>query len=395
MNLIKLTAISASALFLFTVAILLRATELYLMSAAIASLPVLSAVIVLIAKRGIKCAQTMPASTHEGTAFSIDTTITGAKRALGPVWADVTLPKWLEPCCNTRSIRWSGASAIQSIKVIPKKRGLYKIGSTVLHLSDPLGLFLFSRKHTIESRLVVLPRAVRIPGLQATLPAGGGWDYDMDGASVYGGGTEFHGVREYQHGDDLKRIHWRSAAHYGKLNVIEYEQAGRGHLVIAIERKRGTEAGKGPWSTLECSIKIAAAIAKDSLKAGASVRLSGLPDGSAASLYGSGPDHLGQILYSLASLEADAEESIGPTLLRELGGMSKEAAVICLVPELTDDLAGHLAILAERGVRSHVVLLLSERGTALPSSITDRITSAGALFTPVECSRVKELAHAT
>jgi hypothetical protein len=78
-----------------------------------------------------------------------------------------------------------------------------------------------------------------------------------------------------------------------------------------------------------------------------------------------------------------------------MGFMHEETTVICLVPELTDELAGHLSALEERGIHSHVVLLISDQGTDMPSSMTDRITSTGAIFTPLECGRVKEIAHAT
>jgi len=49
------------------------------------------------------------------------------------------------------------------------------------------------------------------------------------------GGDEFHGVREYRQGDNLRWIHWRRSAHTGQLVVREYRPLRESRLVVLLD----------------------------------------------------------------------------------------------------------------------------------------------------------------
>jgi uncharacterized protein (DUF58 family) len=84
---------------------------------------------------------------------------------------------------------------------------------------------------------------------------------------------DFHGVREHQPGDPLRRVHWPTTARTGRLAVVEFERAFQRDVVIALDASRGTEYGAGRETTLEYAVKAAATLVDRTLQAGGGVSL--------------------------------------------------------------------------------------------------------------------------
>ena len=61
-------------------------------------------------------------------------------------------------------------------------------------------------------------------------------------------GLEFYGMRDYQPGDDLRRIVWRASARMGKLMVREAEQGITDHITIILDTDRGHHSRDGEYS---------------------------------------------------------------------------------------------------------------------------------------------------
>src|SRR4029079_4365640 len=85
-----------------------------------------------------------------------------------------------------------------------------------LESSAPLGLLAVSRATSYRQPFVVHP-AVVAPDRSVSHQLG------IDDATdpVPGPGLDIAGVREWQHGDDPRRVHWRSTARRGRLIVAE------------------------------------------------------------------------------------------------------------------------------------------------------------------------------
>jgi uncharacterized protein (DUF58 family) len=119
---------------------------------------------------------------------------------------------------------------------LPKlRRGRYTVGPTTVIASDPFGLVTADTRSTDTAQLVVQPK--RVPLAPLTLPMG--W---RDGAaalshSVGSGGSDDASVREFRHGDDLRKIHWRSTAKTGTLMVRQEERPWHGGTLVLLDTR--------------------------------------------------------------------------------------------------------------------------------------------------------------
>jgi uncharacterized protein (DUF58 family) len=127
------------------------------------------------------------------------------------------------------------------------------------------------------------------------------------------------GVRQYVPGDPLRRMHWKSTARTGKLNVIEFEESHALNVVMAIDLARDSVVGEGRQSTLEYLVTAAASIAQLAVRQGASVRLVSGDTPDPADFAGRGSEHLFLVLSSLARAEANQPESLGSRLVERVG----------------------------------------------------------------------------
>ncbi|MEX2524077.1 MAG: DUF58 domain-containing protein [Gammaproteobacteria bacterium] len=108
------------------------------------------------------------------------------------------------------------------IEFVPARRGYLNFSAAYIARPDPLGLFRALRKYPLPDSQLVLPRIYPVSKLN--LP--GKRKYRQGGlslASQIGDSQEFLSLREYQPGDPLRSIHWRSYAKYGEPVVKEYQ----------------------------------------------------------------------------------------------------------------------------------------------------------------------------
>jgi hypothetical protein len=150
-------------------------------------------------------------------------------------------------------------------------RGQFQIGPMTVRVNDPFGLVGLGRAFRTTVPLTVTPRTVPLP----TIPLGGGWTGSGDNRprAFATGSAEDVTVREYRHGDDLRRVHWRSSARIGELMVRREEQPWQSRATVFLDNRTISHRGHGIASSLEAAVSAAASVAVHLSHRGFMVRL--------------------------------------------------------------------------------------------------------------------------
>jgi uncharacterized protein (DUF58 family) len=112
-------------------------------------------------------------------------------------------------------------------------RGRYVFEDVRLELADPFGLERAIVPLPAPGALLVYPRLVQLASL-----------FSESGSASHDGrrlllrrhtGFEVHGVRGYEQGESLRRVHWPSTARRGQLMVKELEDAPRDEVAVVLD----------------------------------------------------------------------------------------------------------------------------------------------------------------
>ena len=67
-------------------------------------------------------------------------------------------------------------------------------------------------------------------------------------------------MREYEQGESLRKVHWRSTAHRGQLMVKELEDAPRDEIAVLLDGDAAVVAGEPPETTFDVAVRAAGSI---------------------------------------------------------------------------------------------------------------------------------------
>ncbi|MFC9758491.1 DUF58 domain-containing protein [Streptomyces sp. NPDC056921] len=158
-----------------------------------------------------------------------------------------------------------------SYRVRSDLRGRYPLGPLQLRLSDPFGMCELTRSFSAYDTLVVIPRTEPLPPVRLAGEAAGYGEGRQRSLALAGDDDVI--PRGYRHGDDLRRVHWRSTARYGELMVRREEQPQRARCTVLLDTRRIAYQGAGPDSAFEWAVSGAASALVHMLERGFAVRL--------------------------------------------------------------------------------------------------------------------------
>ncbi|MEJ1091377.1 DUF58 domain-containing protein [Microbacterium istanbulense] len=200
-----------------------------------------------------------------------------------------------------------------------QRRGVVEVGPVSVVRGDPLGIFERAHRRDDPVDLYVHPRTVLFGGQSL------GFLRDLEGlpaADLSRDDVSFHALLEYQPGDDLRHVHWRSTARTGVMMVRQFEETRRSHFVIGLSRSSGDYRTDDDF---ELGISVAGSIGlralRDSQRVDVRVQGRELTSGTGK-----------QLLDSLAMVEASKPREGG---IRDLAGVLSAtmplASVVVLV----------------------------------------------------------------
>ncbi len=151
-----------------------------------------------------------------------------------------------------------------SYTIVPQTRGQFAIGPLTVDRTDAFGLA--RRRMVIDGRdeLIVTPEIedLRAPDDAASASSMG----NARSRQLLRSGEEYYTMREYQEGDDLRRIHWPSVARTGTLMLRQDEASRRaGGLVYVDSREAMLGPARSPAfeRAVSCAASVGALFARN------------------------------------------------------------------------------------------------------------------------------------
>jgi uncharacterized protein (DUF58 family) len=137
-------------------------------------------------------------------------------------------------------------------------RGRYRFEETEVVLEDPFGLARAVLRMSSAGALLVYPKLVEIDELFTEAGA-----RRLEGRRLLlrrPTGYDLHSVRDWEQGESLRMVHWRSTARRGQLMVKELEDAPRDEIAVLLDAAEGVTAGEPPDSSFDAQVRAAGSI---------------------------------------------------------------------------------------------------------------------------------------
>jgi uncharacterized protein (DUF58 family) len=259
------------------------------------------------------------------------------------------------------------------------RRGGFSLGPTVVTTGDPLGLFRETVTFPAVQTLTVLPMQLEVesflspPGLLPGGRAVRGKALDVTPHAA--------GVREYVHGDPMKRIHWPMSTRHRRLMVKEFERDPQAEVWLILDAQAGVHVAAEafseaipieaaligsrprfalPRATLEYAVTIAASLVRYFLRQRRAVGL--LSEGRTYTVIAADRSSRqeSKILETLAFVEAKGGMSLGGLVAAQLSQFPSGSTCVLITTTRADDVPIAAATLGRRNIRPAVVLLEAE-----------------------------------
>jgi uncharacterized protein (DUF58 family) len=207
-------------------------------------------------------------------------------------------------------------------------RGRYVAADATVAVSDPLSIAARETMLPAGSPLVVYPRLVELDRLFSDV--GAAW---WDGRRLLlrrAAGFELHTVRDYERGDSLRAVHWRSTAKRGELMVKELEDSPRAEVAVVLDCHAMPALGTAPETPFDTAVRAAGSMLAAHVRRGRAATL--VLNGRVVERIGVATGKAwGSALERLATVEPDGVRDVAASV---------EQPPITHVPELTVVTAG-------------------------------------------------------
>ena len=166
-----------------------------------------------------------------------------------------------------------------------------------------------------------------------------------------GSGNEFLALRQYQHGDSPRHIHWRSVARTGQLISKEFADESLPGMALLIDRQRYSdeesenEHGRSKHTPFETAVKIAASLGDYALRSGHALTIvdNEAPRGAVTA---------DMLLQYLARVEADQDQPFNEKL-----DLIQQNYLAVVLPYPNQKAIDSLVELKQRGIAILAILL--------------------------------------
>ncbi len=290
---------------------------------------------------------------------------------------------------QNQQVRWRETAVCQ-------QRGQFLLGPWAIRSSDPFGLFQITHFYTQTEEIIIHPP---VHGqLPIPLPTGTSSGQARVRQRSWQATTNAASVRDYQHSDPLRWIHWPKTAHRDILTVRQFDQDATGDIWILLDCEAAVQLGSGAQGTIEQTVLLGASLAARAVRHNRAVGLASYGRSPQIVHTGKGEGQQWRILRALALLDANGSAPLR-TALQDLAHLARRGtAVIIITPTPNADWLPELVRLTQRGIESNVVLLdrqsfgSEENSDGLATAVRQlgfpcRLIQQGEVGTPLEAQQ--------
>ena len=292
---------------------------------------------------------------HVGEDLRTTYSISNANRLPKP-WLEVYNPTDLPVALPGRALGLRSFAQRSWVAIVPlTRRGTFRIEPMVVRTGDPFGFFEAAATVGRPTVVTVFPRVVPLPRwrlpnayLEGTHSAPERTLQTTPLATT---------VRPYAPGDSFNRIHWRTTARLGEIQVKEFDLEQTADLWLFVDLDANVQAGEGDISTVEEAMRVAASIAHDAILENRAVGLTTSGHRLVSIPADRGPRQRQKIMQMLAAVEGDGRVPLAEVLLSGLPKLRRGMTAVVVTASRDRHWVRALTTLRARGVAAAVVTL--------------------------------------
>jgi uncharacterized protein (DUF58 family) len=269
-----------------------------------------------------------------------------------------------------------------SYRLVGRQRGYYRLGPLVSLGGDLLGTATYERRSEDEDYVIVYPKifALADVGFPSQSPFG----ILPSRERLFEDPTRIRGVRDYQPGDSLRRMDWKTSARVGSLQVRRYEPAIALETAVFLNLDSTDYPQKYRRQATELGIIIAASAAVHLIEKRQAVGLftnghdplAESADTTPSLPLRKGREHLMHLLQLLACVEVASEDETLPfldLLSRKSLGLPWGSTLVIITAREVEGLMDTLLALRRRGLVVILVLTCPDRDFEVTAQRAEQI----------------------
>ncbi len=247
--------------------------QLAVVAALLAVLPLLALALVARPLGGFRCDRVLPSERVQvGSTLDV---LLALQRPAGHRFGEMLCEEAVPPSMGshprfTMAGEQPGETVAVDYQLPARQRGHFQIGPLRVRRVDPFGLA--ARDHLLDRTdpITVTPQLFEL----VSTPAGAsGYSPEVSNRNSRLLGADDLLVRDYERGDDVRRISWKSSAHRGRLMVRQQEPTDEPDALLFLDSRSCAHAGHWQHSSFEWAVSAVTSIALHLLDQGFRLRI--------------------------------------------------------------------------------------------------------------------------
>lgn len=229
--------------------------------------------------------------------------------------------------------------------VVPTERGRHRFDGFAVRTRGPLQLVERQAVIAAPADCRVYPDLVTLSTREAVLVSPSTWMLGVRRGRYQGEGREFHQLRQYVPGDDIRHLDWKAFAHRGRPTVREFQLERNQRVLLLIDGGRMMTTRVADRSRFDWAVQAAGRLARAVLA---------LDDGVGVTVYARdvratvpparGAAQLGAISDMLSDARPELDEPDLGTALHHVLRKNPRRSLVVVFTELSDPRAAREAV---------------------------------------------------